>query len=142
MTQTRKFDEQTHWDQDPGGLRAGGAGWAPPGADFFIDRADPYWGRVLDKARHAYGDPNMRFDTDSVGQQRHLVFGDGTPVPADGSLAYRDAANNKTYLLNSDRTVSPLGAAGRRLLHRSRRPVLGPGARQGPVRLRRPPYAL
>src|SRR5258705_4376997 len=110
MTQTRKFDEQTRWDHDPGGVRAGGAGWAPPGADFFIDRADPYWGRVLDKARHAYGDPNMRFDTDSVGQQRHLVFGDGTPVPADGSLAYRDAANNKTYLLNSDGTVSPLGA--------------------------------
>ena len=32
MTETRKFDEQTHWDHDPGGLRAGGAGWAPPGS--------------------------------------------------------------------------------------------------------------
>jgi hypothetical protein len=107
MTQTRKFDEQTHWDQDPGG-----AGWVPPGEDFFSDPADPYWGRVLDKARHSYGDPNMHFDTDSVWQQRRLAFGDGTPVPADGSLAYRDAANNKTYLLNSDGTVSPLGADG------------------------------
>ena len=55
MTRARRFDEQTHWDRDPGGVRAGGAGWAPPGADFFIDRADPYWGRVLDKARRAYG---------------------------------------------------------------------------------------
>jgi hypothetical protein len=112
MTEPRKFDEQTRWDHDPGGVRAGGAGWAPPGQDFFIDRADPYWGRVLDKARHDYGDPNMHFDTDSVGQQRRLVFGDGTPVPGDGSLAYRDAANNKTYRLNNDGTVSPLGTDG------------------------------
>src|ERR1700752_3904144 len=51
MTQAARFDEQPHWDQDPGGLRAGGAGWAPPGADVFIDRADPYWGRVLGEAR-------------------------------------------------------------------------------------------
>ena len=113
MTKTSKFDEQTHWDHDPGGVRAGGAGWAPPGADFFIDRADPYWGRVLDKARQAYGDPSMHFDTDSVGQERRLVFGDGTAVPRDGSLAYRDAANDKTYLLNNDGTVSPLDSNGR-----------------------------
>jgi hypothetical protein len=112
MTRARRFDEQTHWDHDPGGVRAGGAGWAPPGADFFIDRADPYWGRVLDKARHAYGDPNMHFNTDRVGQERQLVFGDGSPVPRDGSLAYHDAANDKTYLLNDDGTVSPLGANG------------------------------
>ena len=112
MTRARRFDEQTHWDHDPGGVRAGGAGWAPPGADFFIDRADPYWGRVLDKARHAYGDPNMHFNTDSVGQERLLVFGDGTPVPRDGSLAYHDAANDKTYLLNDDGTVSPLDPNG------------------------------
>src|SRR3984893_4139537 len=112
MTPTRRCDEQTHWDHDPGGVRAGGAGWAPPGADYFIDRADPYWGRVLDKARNAYGDPNMHFSTDSVGQERRLVFGDGTAVPRDGSLAYRDAANDKTYLLNNDGTVSPLDPNG------------------------------
>jgi Domain of unknown function (DUF4226) len=112
MTHAARFDEQTHWDHDPGGVRAGGAGWAPPGADFFIDRADPYWGRVLDKARHAYGDPNMHFNTDRVGQERQLVFGDGSPVPRDGSLAYRDAANGKTYLLNNDGTVSPLDPNG------------------------------
>jgi hypothetical protein len=112
MTETRKFDEQTGWDHDPGGPRLGGAGWAPPGADYFIDRADPYWGHVLDKARAAYGDPNMHYSTDDVGQQRRLVFGDDTPVPVDGSLAYRDAANHRTYLLNNDGTVSPLGANG------------------------------
>jgi hypothetical protein len=112
MTETRKFDEQTGWDHDPGGPRLGGAGWAPPGANYFIDRADPYWGHVLDKARTAYGDPNMHYSTDDVGQQRRLVFGDDTPVPADGSLAYRDAANHRTYLLNNDGTVSPLGANG------------------------------
>jgi hypothetical protein len=112
MTQAAKFDEQTHWDHDPGGLRFAGQGWAPPGADFFIDRADPYWGHVLDKARHAYGDPDMHFSTDNVEQQRLLVFGDGTAVPSDGSLAYRDAANDKTYLLNNDGTVSLLGPNG------------------------------
>jgi hypothetical protein len=112
MTSPRSFDEQTHWDHDPGGPRLGGSGWAPPGAAVFIDRADPYWGQVLDKARHAYGDPNMAFSTDSVGQERLLVFGDGTAVPRDGSLAYRDAANHQTYLLNNDGSVSLLGPNG------------------------------
>ena len=54
----------------------------------------------------------MHFSTDGVEQQRQLVFGDGTAVPADGSLAYRDAANDKTYLLNNDGTVSLLGPNG------------------------------
>jgi hypothetical protein len=115
MTQARRFDEQTHWDHDPGGVRAGGAGWAPPGADFFIDRADPYWGRVLDKARNAYGDPNVHFSTDSVGQERRLVFGDGTAVPRDGSLAYRDGPT--TRLIYSTTTApyrrwAPTGQSG------------------------------
>ena len=112
MTEPRKFDEPTGWDHDPGGPRLGGAGWAPPGANYFIDRADPYWGHVLDKARTAYGDPNMHYSTDDVGRQRRLVFGDDTPVPADGSLAYRDAADHRSYLLNTDGTVSPLGTDG------------------------------
>jgi hypothetical protein len=112
MTETRKFDEQTHWGPDPGGLRAGGAGWAPPGANSFIDRADPYWGHVLDKARTAYGDPNMSFNTNDVGQERRLIFGDGSAVPADGSLAYRDARRHQTYSAfartpESSRAVSP-----------------------------------
>ena len=34
---------------------------------------------------------------------RSLVFGDGTPVPSDGSLAYRDSANSTTS------TVVPIG---------------------------------
>ncbi len=112
MTEARKFDEQTHWGPDPGGLRAGGAGWAPTGSDTFIDRGDPYWGHVLDKARTAYGDPNIHFNTDNVGQDRRLVFSDGHPVPADGSLAYRDAEHQKTYLLNDDGTVSLLAVNG------------------------------
>jgi len=28
MTQAAKFDEQTHWDHDPGGPRFAGEGWA------------------------------------------------------------------------------------------------------------------
>ncbi|MDA2893417.1 DUF4226 domain-containing protein [Mycolicibacterium sp. BiH015] len=112
MTEPRRFDERTRWDPDPGGLRAGGAGWAPPGEGHFIDRSDPYWGAVLDKARVAYGDPNMHYDTDRVGAPRALVFGDGTPVPADGALAYRNTAADTTYLLNTDGTVSALAPNG------------------------------
>jgi hypothetical protein len=67
---------------------------------------------VLDKAKAAYGDPHMRFNTADPDTDRYLVFGDGTPVPADGSLAYRDAANQRTYLLNTDGSVSPLDANG------------------------------
>ena len=113
---TRKFDELTHWHQlQPVGFGQGwDPGWRADGGAFAdnIGRSDPYWGMVLDKAKAAYGDPNMRYNTGDPNQDRHLVFGDGTPVPSDGSLAYRDAAHHTTYLLNDDGSVSALGANG------------------------------
>ena len=113
---TRKFDELTHWHQlQPVGFGQGwDPGWRADGGAFAdnIGRSDPYWGMVLDKAKAAYGDPAMRYNTGDPNQDRHLVFGDGTPVPSDGSLAYRDAAHHTTYLLNDDGSVSALGANG------------------------------
>lgn len=113
---TRTFGDLTFWHHLQPITFGGGwdPGWRPTDGAFSdnIARADPYWGEVLQRARAAYGDPNMRFDTDDPGQDRHLVFGDGTRVPADGSLAYHDAASATTYLLNTDGSVSPVGAAG------------------------------
>ncbi|WP_082698578.1 DUF4226 domain-containing protein [Mycobacterium sp. GA-2829] len=116
MTETRAFDELVRWHhiQRVGFAQGWDPGWRATGGTLAdnIARSDPYWGMVLDKARAAYGDPNMRFDTGNPDRDRSLVFGDGTPVPADGSLAYRDAANDRTYLLNTDGSVSPVDANG------------------------------
>lgn len=76
-----------------------------------ISPSDPYWNTVLDKAQAAYGDPGMRFNTSDPSADRYLVFSDGTRVPTDGSLAYRD--NGNTYVMNSDGSVSLLGGDGK-----------------------------
>jgi hypothetical protein len=116
VTDTRKFDELVSWHAKP--VLGVGMGWDPgwrPNGGAFADNispSDPYWNTVLDKAQAAYGDPGMRFSTADPGQDRHLVFSDGTPVPADGSLAYRD--HGQTYALNDDGSVSQLGANGQR----------------------------
>ena len=116
MTKARTFDEPTSWHQlqSTGFGQGWDPGWRTTGGAFAdnISRSDPYWGHVLDKAKTAYGDPNMHFDTDDVYQDRHLVFGDGTRVPSGGELAYHDAATKQTYLLNEDGSVSPLNANG------------------------------
>jgi hypothetical protein len=116
MSQARTFDELTSWHHVP--TVGFGLGWDPgwrPGSGAFddnISRSDPYWGRVLDKAKTAYGDPNMHFDTADPQQDRYLVFGDGTRVPPDGRLAYHDSASKQTYLQNDDGSVSPLDVNG------------------------------
>ncbi|WP_375489658.1 DUF4226 domain-containing protein, partial [uncultured Mycobacterium sp.] len=114
MSGPKHFREQTHWGVRPDSVAEGWEqGWAPPDANFYIGSADPYWGRVLDEARQAYGDPNIHFDTDNVHQDRHLVFGDGTRLPADGTVIYHDAASKQDWVQNDDGTVSLLGADGR-----------------------------
>ena len=60
------------------GSRAGGL---TGGASPKHRPVDPYWGMVLDKAKAAYGDPNMHYNTDEPSQDRYLVFGDGTRCP-------------------------------------------------------------
>jgi Domain of unknown function (DUF4226) len=85
-------------------------GWVAPGADFYIGRSDPYWGGVLDDARRTYGDPGIRFNTDSFDRERFLVFGDGTRLPSDGLVAYHDPGSKKNWIQNQDGSVSPAGA--------------------------------
>ena len=112
---TRTFGDLTFWHHLQPVTIGGGwdPGWRPAEGAFSpnIARADAYWGEVLQRARTAYGDPNMGFNTDDPGQDRYLVFGDGTRVPSDGSLAYHDSASGTTYLLNTDGSVSPVARA-------------------------------
>ena len=115
MTDTRKFDELVSWHAKPvvGVFMGWDPGWRANGAAFApnISPSDPYWNTVLDKAQATYGDPGMRFNTSEPSADRYLVFSDGTRVPTDGSLAYRD--NGNTYVMNNDGSVSLLGGDGK-----------------------------
>ena len=106
---TKKFGDRTHWDRE-GGFNGNEFGWRPPGDAWTIAKSDPYWGQVIERAKKAYGDPNVHYNTDSVTRERFLVFGDGTRIPEDGSLAYR--TNGKTYLQNDDGTFALQNADG------------------------------
>lgn len=114
MSEPKQFGEPTHWVVRPASVTQGWTqGWAVPHADFYIGSADKYWGRVLDEARKAYGDPNIRYNTDDADQDRYLVFGDGSRLPADGSVVYHDSTSGQNYRQNTDGTVSPSGSDGR-----------------------------
>ncbi len=119
MTETKNFGDVSWAEYAP----RPGAGWRMPSdPSRYISVDDPYWGRVLDSARKAYGDPNIHFDTgqpssryDSIGdvaQPRHLVFGDGTRLPADGTVVYHDAVTKHDWAQNKDGTASLMGPDG------------------------------
>jgi hypothetical protein len=109
----KQFGEPTHWDVRPESITEGWTqGWAAPHANFYIGSADRYWGRVLDEAREAYGDPNIHYNTDNIDQDRCLVFGDGVRLPADGAVVYHDSTG-QSFRQNSDGTVCPIGRDGR-----------------------------
>jgi Domain of unknown function (DUF4226) len=108
---TKHFDDLTHWDQQTARWSWRG-GWQPPGKDFVISHTDPYWSGVLDRARAAYGDPNIHFNTDDFNQERHLVFGDGTKLPENGMVVYHDSGTKQNWAQNDDGTVSPVGPDG------------------------------
>jgi hypothetical protein len=113
----KQFDDRTHWDSWD--AAHGTEGWSQPGwalpADptHYISKGDPYWGQVLDKARHTYGDPHIRYDTDSAGQARHLVFGDGTKLPDDGTVIYHNGDTKQDWAQNEDGTTSLIGTDGK-----------------------------
>jgi hypothetical protein len=114
---SRQFDNQTHWGTwDPS---EGTEGWSQPGwalpsdPSRYISKHDPYWGQVLDKARHTYGDPNIHYDTDSEGQDRHLVFGDGAKLPDDGKVVYHNSDTKQDWAQNDDGTTSLIGPDGK-----------------------------
>ena len=110
----KRFGEPTHWEVRPDSTTEGWTqGWAVPHANFYIGSADKYWGRVLDEARQAYGDQNIRYSTDNVDQDRYLVFGDGARLPADGTVVYHDSSTGQDFRQNTDGTVCPIGNDGR-----------------------------
>jgi hypothetical protein len=113
MAGTRYFDDLTHWDQTRAAPGAPNGGWYRPGENRFIRPDDHCWDVVLNRARRAYGDPNIHYDTDSPRQDRNLVFGDGTSLPRDGMVVYHDAANKRNWAQNDDGTASLVGDDGK-----------------------------
>jgi hypothetical protein len=111
---TKHFGDLTHWDKTHADGNHGEAagGWYRPGENYFISPDDPCWNRVLEQARAAYGDPNIHYDTDDPWRERHLMFGDGTRLPADGTIVYHDAASKQNWAQNDDGTASLVGADG------------------------------
>jgi hypothetical protein len=106
-TPAQGFGELTYWEAAHSAPGNGGAvSWYPPGADWYIGEHDSYWGRVLDKARAVYGDPRIRYNTDDIYQPRHLVFGDGTPLPQDGTVVYHNTAAKQNFIQNQDGSVT------------------------------------
>ncbi|WAJ48021.1 DUF4226 domain-containing protein (plasmid) [Mycobacterium sp. Aquia_216] len=117
MSGAKQFGDNTSW-----GVwdhKAGSEGWSEPGwvmpSDHgrYISKHDPYWGRVLDHARQAYGDPSIHYSTDNVGDERHLVFGDGTRLPDNGTIVYHDSGSKQNWAQNDDGTVSLVGPDGK-----------------------------
>ncbi|MBE1551860.1 hypothetical protein GGC64_005947 [Mycobacterium sp. OAS707] len=116
MSRAKHFDGQTHWDvwdSTRGTHGLAQPGWAMPSDPTrYIGQDDPYWVAVLYNARHTYGDPNIHYDTDNAGQQRHLVFGDQTPLPSDATVVYHDSSTKQNWAQNDDGTVALVGPDG------------------------------
>ena len=115
MTDARKFDELVSWHAKP--VAGVGMGW-DPGWRADGERLPPTSAprtrtgtRCWTRPKRLGGDPGMRFNTSDPSADRYLVFSDGTRVPTDGSLAYRD--NGNTYVMNNDGSVSLLGGDGK-----------------------------
>jgi hypothetical protein len=95
MSEPKQFGDNTSWGVWD--YKGGSEGWSEPGwampshPTHYISKHDPYWGRVLDHARQAYGDHNIHYSTDNVGDERHLMFGDGTRLPDNGTIVYHDS---------------------------------------------------
>jgi hypothetical protein len=121
---TKHFGDPTHWgvwDRHGGSEGWSEPGWAlPADPSRYISRNDPYWDRVLQQARRAYGDPDIHYSTDSTGEDRQLVFGDGTRLPQDGAIVYHDSVSRQNWAQNDDGTMSLVGADG------TPGPALGP----------------
>ena len=143
---TKHFGDDTSWgvwDHQGGNEGWSEPGWAMPSDhSHYISKHDPYWDRVLDHARQAYGDPNIHYSTDNVGDERHLVFGDGTRLPNNGAIVYHDSGSKQNWAQNDDGTVSlvdpdgkqgpPIAPAGYRKLGDHYAPVNANGQQVGP----------
>jgi Domain of unknown function (DUF4226) len=112
----KHFDQLTHWNSWDEARNRGIEGWSEPGWALpndntrYISRDDQYWNRVLDDARATYGDRNIHFNTDNHSEDRYLVFGDNTRLPADGTVIYHNPATHQNWIQNDDGTVSLEGS--------------------------------
>lgn len=117
MSGPKQFGDNTSWAVWD--YKGGSEGWSQPGwalpSDHtrYISKHDPYWGRVLEHARQAYGDPNIHYSTDNVGDERHLVFSDDTRLPDNGTIVYHDSGSKQSWIQNDDGTVSLIGPDGK-----------------------------
>ncbi|MFN6548398.1 hypothetical protein [Mycolicibacterium nivoides] len=109
-SEARTFGDVTSWQRwhkDDGVQGATTPGWAlPDDPSRYISKDDPAWNVVLFNAKSAYGDPNIRFNTDDTTKERYLTYGDGTRLPTDGTVVYHDAAGGKNWIQNTDGTVT------------------------------------
>ncbi|KAA1250702.1 hypothetical protein F0Q45_08385 [Mycobacterium simiae] len=109
-SEARKFGDATSWatwNKDNGVVGWSTPGWALPGDPTrYISKDDGVWKAVLFNAQTAYGDPNIHYNTDDTGSQRYLVFGDGTRLPADGTIVYHDAGSGKNWIQNQNGSVT------------------------------------
>jgi hypothetical protein len=109
----RNFGDATSWQQwklGDGTVGSSTPGWAlPSDHSRYISKDDPVWDAVLLKARTAYGDPNIHYNTNEPGGERYLTFGDGTRLPTDGTVVYHDSQSGKNWIQNTDGTVTPAG---------------------------------
>lgn len=107
----RKFGDATSWrtwDASHGKEGWSAPGWALTGdPSRYISKDDPAWKVVLFNAQNNYGDPKIHYNTDDTGSERYLVFGDGTRLPSDGTIAYHDAASGKNWIQNNNGSVTP-----------------------------------
>jgi hypothetical protein len=81
--------------------------------DWWIGERDDYWARTVENARLAYGDPNIRYNTNDVDQDRYLVFGDGTHLPKDGTVLYRNTNIQQNFVRNTDGSISRQDFSGK-----------------------------
>jgi hypothetical protein len=108
----RQFDGFTHWGPRSDFIAGFKEGWRAPGHGENISVDDPYWGSVLAQAQKDYGDPNITFNTGDPGQERYLVFGDGTRLPQDGTIDYHDAATKQNWVQHDDGSAALLDPNG------------------------------
>jgi hypothetical protein len=112
----KHFGDRTAWGAfSPRGI--GGLsepGWAlPQDPSRYISTDDPYWAQVLQRARRTFGDPNIHYNTDTPGGERRLLFGDGTRLPADGTVVYHNSGTGRDWAQNTDGTTALLDSGGK-----------------------------
>ena len=83
MSGPKHFDDLTHWDRThaDGNHHEPAGGWYRPGENYFISLRT-HAGTASSRGAERLRGPNIHYDTDNHFDERHLVFDDGTKLPA------------------------------------------------------------